>query len=107
MTEQAELENGYSEFYSVPISLLCTGGGIKVWSENSEIETQQDPTCKTDPESHFELIYNRMMVIGRQQGGRLCYLHPSYRPTQICGGKTVLVMNDKKTNMSAAGISRL
>lgn len=86
------VKTGYSS-----ASLSCEGGSVTIWSASTFTESQAERTLQLAP--------GQMVVIGRQQGGRLEYLDPSFVPTQLIPDteQTVLTMNDEKDLLVSRG----
>jgi hypothetical protein len=79
------------------VSMSCDGGMVNSWSCLPGTETKGEHTLVLAP--------GQMVVIGRQQGGRLEYLDPSFVPTRLVpdSGQSVLTMNSEKDNCVSRG----
>jgi hypothetical protein len=79
------------------VGLSVDGGKVNLWSYVLFSESKGERTLVLAP--------GQMVVIGRQQGGKLEYLDPSFVPTQLVpdSGKTVLTMNYKKDSRVSRG----
>lgn len=78
------------------LHLVSDGGPVTIWSRLAPTQTITD-TCtdacsQTMVETALDLAPWQLVVVGRQEGGRLSYLDPSYLPTQMApdSGRSVL-----------------
>jgi hypothetical protein len=79
------------------VSLSCDGGTLSMWSAGTFTETEGEHVLQLAP--------GQLVVIGRQQGGRLKYLDPSFVPTQLVpdSDQTVLTDNPQQDNWVSRG----
>jgi hypothetical protein len=79
------------------VGLSVDGGMVNLWSFVLFSESKGERTLVLAP--------GQIVVIGRQQGGKLEYLDPSFVPTQLVpdSGKTVLTKNSEKDNRVSRG----
>jgi hypothetical protein len=92
MSQDIWCESDRSLCESSRLHLICDGAPVSVWTRLALTQTLVESASQTFVASALELAPCELVVIGRQEGGRLSYLDPCFTPTQIVpdSGRTVL-----------------
>jgi len=104
MIEKLWHEADSSDGATSRLSLTCDSRMLRLWAKATPYQTFAEVNTQTLTETSLDLSPHELVVIGRQQGGRLEYLDPSYTPSQLVpdSGQSVL-MNDAKDTYVSRG----